>query len=70
MTAEAEQTDALTDGFHLVISALKINGIETIYNVSGIPITDLGRLSRVQGCAFCRFVMNRMRVTLRPLPAI
>ena len=33
----------LTDGFHLVIDALKLNGINTIYGVPGIPITDLGR---------------------------
>src|SRR5690349_6427551 len=31
----------LTDGFHLVIDALKLNGIDTIYGVPGIPITDL-----------------------------
>ncbi|MET0586014.1 MAG: hypothetical protein ABW099_14130, partial [Candidatus Binatia bacterium] len=31
----------LTDGFHLVIAALKLNGIDTIYGVPGIPITDL-----------------------------
>src|SRR5258706_8537033 len=42
-TAEAEQE--LTDGFHLVIDALKINGINTIYGVPGIPITDLGRMA-------------------------
>ena len=30
----------LTDGFHLVIDALKLNGINTIYGVPGIPITD------------------------------
>ena len=49
MSATAENLDAnaaqeeLTDGFHLVIDALKLNGINTIYNVPGIPITDLGR---------------------------
>jgi oxalyl-CoA decarboxylase len=40
--AEAE----LTDGFHLVIDALKLNGINTIYGVPGIPITDLGRMAQ------------------------
>jgi len=38
----------LTDGFHLVIDALKLNGINTIYNVPGIPITDLGRFAQAQ----------------------
>ena len=33
--AEASPTEEreLTDGFHLVIDALKLNGIETIYGV-------------------------------------
>jgi len=44
---EAEQT--LTDGFHLVIDALKLNGITNIYNVPGIPITDLGRMMQAEG---------------------
>ncbi|MBV8450674.1 MAG: oxalyl-CoA decarboxylase [Deltaproteobacteria bacterium] len=45
----------LTDGFHLVIEALKRNGIETIYGVPGIPITDLSRLSQAQGMRFIAF---------------
>jgi oxalyl-CoA decarboxylase len=39
----------LTDGFHLVLDALKLNGITTIYNVPGIPITDLGRMAQEEG---------------------
>jgi oxalyl-CoA decarboxylase len=39
----------LTDGFHLVIDALKLNGIDTIYGVPGIPITDLGRMAQAEG---------------------
>src|SRR4051794_14195537 len=31
----------LTDGFHLMVDALKLNGVETIYGLVGIPITDL-----------------------------
>ena len=30
----------LTDGFHLVIEALTLNGVKTIYGVPGIPITE------------------------------
>jgi oxalyl-CoA decarboxylase len=45
----------LTDGFHLVIDALKLNGIETIYNVPGIPITDLGRLAQAEGIRVVSF---------------
>ena len=45
----------LTDGFHLVIDALKLNGIKTIYNVPGIPITDLGRLAQASGMRLISF---------------
>src|SRR5690348_12002919 len=50
-TAERE----LTDGFHLVIEALKLNGIKTIYNVPGIPITDLGRMAQASGIRVISF---------------
>src|SRR5213078_4274781 len=33
----------LIDGFQLVIDALKLNGLDTIYALPGIPITDLTR---------------------------
>jgi oxalyl-CoA decarboxylase len=39
----------MTDGFHLVVDALKLNGIDTIYCVAGIPITDLLRLAHAEG---------------------
>src|SRR5512136_1343267 len=45
MDINAEE-QALTDGFKLVIDALKLNGINTIYGVPGIPITDLGRMAQ------------------------
>lgn len=45
----------ITDGFHLLIDALKLNGIETIYNVPGIPITDLGRYAQAQGMRVISF---------------
>ena len=49
-----DQTDAdaereLTDGFHLLIDALKLNGIKNVYGVPGIPITDLGRMMQTEG---------------------
>jgi oxalyl-CoA decarboxylase len=44
-----------TDGFNLVIDALKLNGIETIYNVPGIPITDLGRMCQAAGIRVLSF---------------
>ena len=51
--AAAEQE--LTDGFHLVIDALKLNGITTIYGVPGIPITDLGRMAQAAGMRVISF---------------
>jgi oxalyl-CoA decarboxylase len=45
----------LTDGFHLVIDALKLNGINTIYGVPGIPITDLGRFAQAAGMRVISF---------------
>jgi oxalyl-CoA decarboxylase len=46
---------ALTDGFQLVIDALKLNGISTIYGVPGIPITDLGRMAQAAGMRVISF---------------
>jgi oxalyl-CoA decarboxylase len=51
--AEAEQE--LTDGFHLVIDALKLNGLTTIYGVPGIPITDFGRMAQAAGIRVLSF---------------
>ncbi len=45
----------LTDGFHLVIDALKLNGVKTIYGVPGIPITDLGRMAQAEGMRVISF---------------
>lgn len=50
-----EEERPLTDGFHLIIDALKLNGIETIYNVPGIPITDLGRYMQAEGLRVLSF---------------
>ena len=53
MVAETEQE--LTDGFHLVIDALKLNGVKTIYGVPGIPITDFGRMAQAEGIRVISF---------------
>ncbi len=57
MADGAKLTDetTLTDGFHLLIDALKFNGVKTIYNVPGIPITDLGRYAQAQGLRVLSF---------------
>lgn len=53
--AGAAEAQELTDGFHLVIDALKLNGIHTIYGVPGIPITDLGRMAQAEGIRVVSF---------------
>ncbi|WP_375407941.1 oxalyl-CoA decarboxylase [uncultured Methylobacterium sp.] len=55
VTVEAGAERDLTDGFHLVIDALKLNDITTIYGVPGIPITDLGRLAQAAGMRVISF---------------
>jgi len=52
------QTDTqleVTDGFHLVIEALKLNGIDTIFGLPGIPITDLTRKAQAAGMRVIAF---------------
>ena len=44
-----------TDGFQLVIDALKLNGIDTIFGLPGIPITDLTRSCRRDGLRVISF---------------
>ena len=45
----------LTDGFHLLIDALKLNDLNTIYGVPGIPITDFGRMAQAAGLRVISF---------------
>jgi oxalyl-CoA decarboxylase len=56
VSANAPETEReLTDGFHLLIDALKLNGIKTIYGVPGIPITDFGRMAQASGIRVLSF---------------
>ncbi|WP_395703081.1 oxalyl-CoA decarboxylase [Aquabacterium sp.] len=48
-------TQALTDGFHLVLDALKLNDINTIFALPGIPITDLTRMAQAEGMRVISF---------------
>jgi oxalyl-CoA decarboxylase len=54
MTTDTQNTQ-LTDGFHLVIDALKANDLNTIFGLVGIPITDLCRLAQAEGIRFIGF---------------
>ena len=54
MTTDA-QSQAVTDGFRLVIDALKLNGIDTIFGLPGIPITDFARKAQAEGMRVISF---------------
>src|SRR6187401_2253983 len=53
-TAPEDERD-LTDGINLIIDALKLNGLTTIYGVPGIPITDFGRMAQASGIRVLSF---------------
>src|SRR3984893_11080209 len=59
ITVKAMSTESalpeLTDGFHVFVDALKLNGVDTIYGLVGIPITDLARLAQASGIHFIGF---------------
>ena len=52
---DADRQSAETDGFQLVIEALKLNGIDTIFGLPGIPITDLTRKLQAAGLRVISF---------------
>src|ERR1700681_430343 len=54
MSAE-DMPGEMTDGFHLVVEALKLNGVDTIFGGAGIPITDLLRLAQNEGIRYLGF---------------
>src|SRR6201988_2253255 len=54
MTTETK-SPCITNGFHLVVDAMKLNGLDTIYGVAGIPVTDLARLAQAKGIRFIGF---------------
>ncbi|HZF20804.1 MAG TPA: oxalyl-CoA decarboxylase [Burkholderiales bacterium] len=49
------QQSPMADGFQLVIDALKLNGLDTIYGLPGIPITDLTRRAQAAGLRVLSF---------------
>ncbi|EFP3679987.1 oxalyl-CoA decarboxylase [Salmonella enterica] len=49
------ETPELIDGFHLLIDALKLNGLDTIFGLPGIPITDLLRMAQGEGMRVISF---------------
>lgn len=48
-------TETKTDGMRLVVQALKLNGVKTIFGVVGIPVTDLARHAQEEGIRYIGF---------------
>jgi oxalyl-CoA decarboxylase len=55
MAIAIDTKPVITNGFHLVVDALKLNGFDTIYGVVGIPVTDLARLAQAKGIRYIGF---------------
>jgi oxalyl-CoA decarboxylase len=53
--SDVQHAAEVTDGNHLVVDALKLNGVSTIYGVVGIPITDLARIAQASGIRYIGF---------------
>src|SRR3979409_788024 len=53
--AQSGDVQELTDGFHLLIDALKLNGIDTVFGLPGIPVTDLCRMMQAEGLRVISF---------------
>src|SRR5881394_3836200 len=54
-SADAVSQPQEIDGFQLVIDALKLNGVDTIFGLPGIPITDLTRKLQAAGIRMISF---------------
>lgn len=52
---ETTELNNMTDGMHLMVDALKSNGVKTIYGVVGIPVTDLARHAQEVGIRYIGF---------------
>src|SRR3989442_15469555 len=53
--ANETSSPRITNGFHLIVDALKLNGLDTIFGVAGIPVTDLARLAQAEGIRYIGF---------------
>lgn len=54
-TTQNQPQDNLTDGMHVMVEALKRNGVDIIYGIVGIPVTDLARHAQEQGIRYIGF---------------
>lgn len=51
--ATTNSTDqAMTDGMHMVVQAMLANGMDKLYGVIGIPVTDVARIAQGKGIRY------------------
>ncbi len=48
----AAPTGNLTDGMHMLVEALLTNGLDKMYGVIGIPVTDVARIGQGEGIRY------------------
>ncbi len=51
-TAANQATANLTDGAHYLVAALMKNGVDKMYGVVGIPVTDFARIAQAKGIRY------------------
>jgi oxalyl-CoA decarboxylase len=47
--ANDKRSPSITNGFHLMLETMQYNGLDTIYGVARIQVTDLVRLAQAMG---------------------
>ncbi len=47
-----DNTQNLTDGMHMLVDAFLMNGLDKMYGVVGIPVTDLARIAQGKGIRY------------------
>jgi len=68
--ATETNSPCITNGFHLVVDAMKLNGLDTIYGVAGIPVTTWRGWLRPKAFATSASTMSNPPATRRRSPAI
>lgn len=52
---QGADSQEMTDGMHVLADALQRQGVENIYGVVGIPVTDLARIAQAKGLRYYGF---------------
>ncbi len=52
MNTQTSSAAQLTDGMHIIVRSLLENGLDKMYGVVGIPVTDLARIGQAKGIRY------------------